>query len=140
MSAPRFKSSIATFGSMSIINTEKAAAPVGAYPHAKKVGNLLFLSGIGPREPESNNIPEGIEAQVHSMFRNVKAVLEAAGARWEQLVDITVFLTNMKDDFKTFNEVYATYFRDNQPCRTTVGVVALPTPILVEVKCIAEVK
>lgn len=134
------------------INSKDAASPVGAYPHARRVGNLLFLSGIGPREPETNNIPgleldsDGniikydIEAQIHSMFRNVKAVLEAAGANWEDLVDITVFLTNMKADFKRFNEVYSTYFKENQPCRTTVEVGALPTPIAVEVKCVAVVK
>ena len=132
-------------------STPKAASPVGAYPHARRVGSLLFLSGIGPREPKTNNIPGleldangnimeyDIEAQVHSMFRNVKAVLEAAGAKWDQLVDITVFLTNMKDDFKKFNEVYATYFKENQPCRTTVEVGALPTQIAVEVKCVAVV-
>jgi 2-aminomuconate deaminase len=131
------------------INSPKAAAPVGAYPHARRVGQLLFLSGIGPREPGTNNIPGleldaageivayDIEAQVHSMFRNVRAVLEAAGARWDQLVDITVFLTDMKADFQRFNSVYATYFTENQPCRTTVEVGALPTPIAVEVKCIA---
>jgi 2-aminomuconate deaminase len=124
---------------------------VGAYPHARKVGDLLFLSGIGPREPGTNNIPglklDGsgnvvsydIEAQVHSMFRNVKAILEASGASWHSLVDITVFLTDMKRDFKKFNEIYATYFKENQPCRTTVEVGALPTPIAVEVKCIAVV-
>jgi len=134
-----------------VITSDQAASPVGAYPHARRVGNLLFLSGIGPREPETNNIPGleldvsgniikyDIEAQVHSMFRNVKAVLEAAGAKWDQLVDVTVFLTNMNDDFKKFNEVYATYFKENQPCRTTVEVGALPTPIAVEVKCIAVV-
>lgn len=134
-----------------VIRTEDAAAPVGAYPHARRVGNLLFLSGIGPREPGTNNIPGleldsagnivkyDLEAQIHSMFRNVKAVLEAAGAGWESLVDITVFLTDMKRDFAIFNEVYATYFKENQPCRTTVEVGALPTPIAVEVKCIAVI-
>lgn len=136
---------------MDTIRTPNAASPVGAYPHARRVGNLLFLSGIGPREPGTGNIPgleldkDGniirydIEAQVHSMFRNVKAVLEAAGAKWENLVDITVFLTDMKADFKKFNEVYGTYFTENQPCRTTVEVGALPTPIAVEVKCVAVV-
>jgi len=131
------------------INADKAPEPVGAYPHARKVGNLLFLSGVGPRERGSKKIPgveldaDGailsydIETQCHSVFRNVKTILESSGASWNQLVDVTVFLTNMKDDFKTFNRVYAEYFKEAQPCRTTVEVNALPTPIAIELKCIA---
>ena len=134
------------------INTDKAPSPVGSYPHARRVGDLLFLSGVGPRAPDSKDIPgvtlgaDGkvidydIEAQCHSVFRNVRVILEAAGARWEDLVDVTVFLTNMKDDFKPFNQVYAEYFKDNQPCRTTVEVNCLPTPIAIELKCIAYLK
>ncbi len=129
----------------------KAPEPVGAYPHARRVGNLLFLSGIGPRERGSSKIPGveldehgtiisyDIETQCHSVFRNVKYVLEEAGSSWEKLVDVTVFLTNMKQDFKTFNRIYAEYFKDNQPCRTTVEVNALPTPIAIELKCIAVI-
>ncbi len=131
------------------VTTEKAPKPVGLYPHARNVGNLLFLSGIGPREPGTDNIPgleldpDGnilkydIEAECHSVFRNVKTVLEAAGSSWDKLVDVTVFLTNMKDDFATYNKVYAEYFRENQPCRTTVEVKSLPTPIAIELKCVA---
>ena len=131
------------------INADKAPEPVGAYPHARRVGNLLFLSGVGPRERGTKKIPgveldtDGnilsydIEAQCHSVFRNVKTILESSGASWNQLVDVTVFLTNMKDDFKTFNRVYAEYFKEAQPCRTTVEVNALPTPIAIELKCIA---
>ena len=134
---------------MKTFNSEKAPKPVGLYPHAKRVGNLLFLSGVGPRERGSEQIPgveldsDGkivsydIEAQCHSVFNNVKLVLEASGAKWEGLVDVTVFLTNMKADFKTYNKVYAEYFKDVQPCRTTVEVNALPTPIAIELKCIA---
>lgn len=134
---------------MQKINADSAPKPVGLYPHARKVGNLLFLSGIGPRDPESDGVPGLVrtptgnyaefdfEAQAHSVFRNVKAVLEASGANWENLVDITVFLTNMERDFVAFNRIYAEYFRDHQPCRTTVGIDSLPTPIAIELKCIA---
>ncbi len=133
------------------VESKKAPEPVGAYPHARRVGNLLFLSGIGPRERGTTKIPgveldEGgnvisydIEAQCHAVFRNVKYVLEEAGSSWEKLVDVTVFLTNMKKDFKTFNRIYAEYFKGNQPCRTTVEVNALPTPIAIELKCIAMI-
>ncbi len=133
------------------IHSDKAPEPVGAYPHAKKVGNLLFLSGVGPRKKGSKDIPgvtldeEGnivgysIEDQCHAVFENVKLILESSGSRWENLVDITVFLTNMKRDFAVFNKIYASYFKENQPCRTTVEVNALPTPIAIELKCIATV-
>ncbi|RMD75118.1 MAG: RidA family protein [Bacteroidetes bacterium] len=134
------------------IDASKAPRPVGLYPHARRVGNLLFLSGIGPRDPETDEVPGlkrspsgnylefDFEAQCHSVFRNVRTVLEACGARWESLVDVTVFLTNMERDFHTFNRIYAEYFKDNQPCRTTVGITALPTPIAIELKCIAVVE
>ncbi|MCS6991391.1 MAG: Rid family hydrolase [Chitinophagales bacterium] len=129
--------------------SDQAPRPVGAYPHARRVGNFLFLSGIGPRHPIDNHIPGNVydehgkliaydfAAQCHAVFQNVRSVLEAAGSRWEDLVDITVFLINMKDDFPVFNRIYAEYFREHQPCRTTVGVTALPTPIAIELKCIA---
>ena len=132
-----------------IQESSKAPEPVGLYPHARKVGDLLFLSGVGPRERRSKQIPGveldasgniisyDIEKQCHSVFKNVRYVLEDAGARWEQLVDVTVFLTNMKDDFETYNKIYAEYFSDAMPCRTTVEVNALPTPIAIELKCIA---
>lgn len=133
------------------VNTEQAPPPVGPYPHARRVGNLLFLSGVGPRQPGQSEIPgvtldeQGnitaydIETQCHSVFHNVKVILEAAGACWEDLVDVTVFLTHMSADFQTFNRVYRTYFPDpaSQPCRTTVEVNALPTPIAIELKCVA---
>lgn len=131
------------------ITTPAAPAPVGAYPHARRAGNLLFLSGIGPRDPETNAIP-GLErnasgqfvtfdfaAQCHAVFNNVKTVLEASGAKWEDLVDVTVYLVNMERDFVTYNQIYAEYFQAHQPCRTTVGVSALPTPIAIELKCVA---
>jgi 2-aminomuconate deaminase len=133
------------------IHSDKAPDPVGAYPHAKKIGSLLFLSGVGPRKKGSKDIPgvtlddEGnivdynIEEQCHAVFENVRLILESSGSRWENLVDITVFLTNMKKDFPVFNKIYATYFKENQPCRTTVEVNALPTPIAIELKCIATV-
>lgn len=132
------------------ISTEKAPQPVGLYPHARKAGNLLFLSGIGPRTAGTNVIPGNeydaggalikydIAAQCHSVFMNVRTVLEASGSSWDQLIDVTVFLTNMKEDFATFNKLYAEYFKDNQPCRTTVEINSLPTPIAIELKCIAE--
>lgn len=131
------------------IDAAEAPEAVGRYPHARRAGNFLFLSGIGPRKRGSRDIPgvtldadgailgSDIEAQCHSVFANVRAVLEASGARWEDLVDVTVFLTDMKRDFMTFNRIYGEYFRDHQPCRTTVEVTALPTPIAIELKCIA---
>ena len=133
------------------IISKRAPEPVGAYPHARQVGDLLFLSGVGPRERDSKKIPgvsldeQGnvtsydIEAQCHSVFKNVKTILEDAGSSWDKIVDVTVFLTNMKDDFVAFNRVYAAYFKENQPCRTTVEVNALPTPIAIELKVIATI-
>lgn len=137
------------------ISTEKAPKPMGLYPHARKVGNLLFLSGVGPRTAGSGSeeakIP-GLQfdkngnyetfdftAQCRSVFDNVKTILEASGSKWENLVDVTVFLVDMKRDFKTYNKIYAEYFNNNQPCRTTVEVNALPSPIAIELKCIATV-
>ena len=136
---------------MSGIVARRAPDPIGHYPHARKAGNLLFLSGIGPRKRGSKEIPgvklgpDGtvesydIAVQCRSVFENVRAVLEDAGARWEDLVDVTVFLTDMKRDFATYNRLYSEYFAEAQPCRTTVEVTALPTPIAIELKCIAEV-
>lgn len=132
-----------------IISTQKAPAPVGAYPHARRAGNLLFLSGIGPRKPGTDEIPGLVldkngnflefdfEAQCRSVFDNVKIVLEESGAQWNQLLDVTVFLVNMKRDFHTYNRLYAEYFKTAQPCRTTVEINSLPTPIAIELKCIA---
>ena len=134
-----------------IINSSKAPEPVGSYPHARRVGNLLFLSGVGPREKGTKKIPgveldeQGniisydIEVQCRSVFQNVKWILEDAGSSWDKLVDVTVFLTNMKDDFKTYNRLYAEYFKENQPCRTTVEINCLPTPIAIELKVIATI-
>lgn len=136
---------------MKKFQSDKAPDPVGSYPHAKKVGNLLFLSGVGPRKKGMKEIPGvdldengqiksyNIELQCHAVFQNVKYILEASGSSWENLVDVTVFLTNMKSDFATFNKIYSEYFKENQPCRTTVEVNALPTPIAIELKCIAVV-
>lgn len=121
------------------IVSSRAPEPVGAFPHAKKVGNLLFLSGIGPRSRGTTAIPQGIEAQTLAVFANVRTVLEDAGSSWERIVDVQVFLTDMKNDFPTFNRLYAEHFADNQPTRTTVEVGSLPTPISVELKVIATV-
>lgn len=137
---------------MQDFNSDQAPEPVGLYPHAKKVGNLLFLSGVGPRERGQKEIPGlelnesgeivsyDIEKQCHSVFKNVRLILESSGANWESLIDVTVYLTNMKADFQTYNRIYAEYFKDNKPCRTTVEVNALPTPIAIELKCIAWVE
>ncbi|MFT6743690.1 MAG: 2-aminomuconate deaminase [Bacteroidia bacterium] len=137
--------------SKEILNSSKAPEPVGAYPHARKVGNLLFLSGVGPRERGTKVIPgvelnqDGtiasydIEKQCHSVFNNVKTILEDSGSSWDNVVDVTVFLTNMKDDFKIYNRLYAEYFKDNQPCRTTLEINCLPTPIGIELKVIATI-
>ena len=136
---------------MNNIESQNAPEPVGLYPHAKQVGKLLFLSGIGPRQRGNSDIPgvkldpDGtiisydIEAQCHSVFKNVRSVLEEAGSSWKNLVDVTVYLTNMKDDFETYNRIYTEYFKDSQPCRTTVEISALPTPIAIELKCIATI-
>lgn len=135
-----------------IIHTDQAAKPLGAYPHARRVGNLLFLSGIGPRSSRDNSIPglkldkDGnilsydIEAECHAVFANVKAVLEASGSSWDKIVDVTVFLTNMKKDFETYNRIYGTYFSGVNACRTTVEVKSLPTPIAIELKVIATIE
>ncbi|TDQ46045.1 RidA family protein [Permianibacter aggregans] len=133
------------------IHSENAPEPVGLYPHARRVGNLLFLSGVGPRKKGSKEIPGvtlnpagdiieyDIEAQCHSVFQNVKTILESSGSRWENLVDVTVYLTNMRADFATYNRLWAEYFKDAQPCRTTVEILSLPTPIAIELKCIATI-
>lgn len=133
------------------ISTNKAPKPVGLYPHARRVGNLLFLSGIGPRTPDTDEIPGlkqdkngnflefDFEAQCRSVFDNVRIVLEESGSSWDKLVDVTVFLVDMKRDFQAYNRIYAEYFKDNQPCRTTVAINSLPTAIAIELKCIAEV-
>jgi 2-aminomuconate deaminase len=131
--------------------SSKAPEPVGSYPHARRVGNLLFLSGIGPRikggkdipgvmlDEQGNILSYDIEKQCHSVFKNIKDVLEDAGSRWANIIDVTVFLTNMKEDFQTYNRIYAEYFKDNQPCRTTVEIKSLPTPIAIELKVIATI-
>ena len=118
----------------------RAPEPVGAFPHAKRVGSFLFLSGIGPRTRGTKDIPAGIEAQTLAVFRNVRMVLEDSGASWDDIVDVTVFLTDMQADFPAFNRLYAEHFATNRPTRTTVEVGALPTPISVELKVIAHVK
>lgn len=135
-----------------IINTGNAAKPLGAYPHARRVGNFLFLSGIGSRNAKDNLIPgleldkEGniikydIEAECHSVFANVKAVLEDSGSSWDKIVDVTVFLTNMKADFPVYNKIYGEYFSSVQACRTTVEVKSLPSPIAIELKVIATIE
>ena len=133
------------------INSNRAPQAVGLYPHARKVGNLLFLSGVGPRAVDQKEIPgvtlneEGeiidydIEKQCHSVFQNIKYILEDSGSSWDNIVDVQVFLTNMKSDFKTYNKIYDEYFKDNQPCRTTIEIKSLPTPIAIELKVIATI-
>jgi len=137
------------------ISSSKAPKPIGLYPHARKVGNLLFLSGVGPRvagsdatdsvvpglelDKNGNFIAFDFEAQCRSVFENVKVILEESGSHWSNLVDVTVFLVNMKRDFQVYNKIYAEYFSENQPCRTTVEINSLPTPIAIEIKCIATI-
>ncbi len=137
------------------IRAANAPKPVGSYPHARKVGDLLFLSGVGPRVAGSDNTDSKVpgleldkngnflafdfEAQCRSVFDNVKVILESSGSSWDNLVDVTVFLVNMKRDFHTYNRLYAEYFKDNQPCRTTVEISSLPTPIAIELKCVATI-
>ncbi len=131
------------------IQSSKAPEPVGLYPHARKVGNLLFLSGVGPRQRGTSKIPGveldtnnqiisyDIEAQCHSVFKNIQYILEDAGSSWQNIIDVTVFLTNMKDDFAKYNKIWSEYFKDNLPCRTTIEINKLPTPIAIELKVIA---
>jgi 2-aminomuconate deaminase len=132
-----------------IILATQAPKPVGAYPHARRAGNLLYLSGVGPRDPSTDAIignvydaagrliSYDIDAQCRAVFANVRTILEASGAHWEDLIDVTVFLTDVTHDFAAYNRVYAEYFTAAQPCRTTLGITALPTPIAIELKCIA---
>jgi 2-aminomuconate deaminase len=131
------------------VHVARAPKPVGAYPHARRAGNLLFLSGIGPRDAATNAIignvydaagrliSYDIEAQCRAVFANVRTILQSSGAHWDDLIDVTVFLTDMDRDFAAYNRIYAEYFTSAQPCRTTVGITALPTPIAIELKCIA---
>ena len=132
-------------------NSDRAPQAVGLYPHARKVGNILYLSGVGPRKAGQTDIPGvtlnergeiesyDIETQCHSVFDNIRFILEDAGSSWDNIVDVQVFLTNMKDDFKTYNKIYAEYFKHNQPCRTTIEIKSLPTPIAIELKVIATI-
>ena len=138
------------------ISTQKAPKPVGLYPHARKAGDLLFLSGVGPRvagsdsndsmvpglklDHNGNFLEFDFEAQCRSVFDNVKVILEESGSSWDELIDVTVFLVNMKRDFQVYNKIYAEYFKENLPCRTTVEINSLPTPIAIELKCIATIK
>jgi len=150
-----FAKHVITMNSEKSINASGAPKPVGLYPHARRVGNLLFLSGVGPRIAGSDSNDSGVpgleldkngnflafdfEAQCRNVFDNVRKVLEASGSKWENLVDVTVFLVNMKRDFHTYNRLYAEYFKDAMPCRTTVEINSLPTPIAIELKCIATI-
>ena len=132
-------------------NSDRAPRAVGLYPHARKFGDLLFLSGVGPRKAGQTDIPGvtlnengeiesyDIKQQCHSVFENIRFILEDAGSSWDNIVDVQVFLTNMKDDFKIYNKIYADYFKDNQPCRTTIEIKSLPTPIAIELKVIATI-
>lgn len=132
-------------------NSDRAPGAVGLYPHARKVGNILYLSGVGPRKAGETDIPGvklnelgeiesyDIATQCHSVFENIRFILEDVGSSWDNIVDVQVFLTNMKDDFKTYNKIYAEYFKDNQPCRTTIEIKSLPTPISIELKIIATI-
>lgn len=136
---------------MSAISSNKAPEPVGHYPHARRVGDLLFLSGVGPRERGTAKIPGveldaagniisyDMETQVRSVFQNVRWILEDAGSSWEKIVDVTVFLTNMQDDFPVYNRLWKEYFAVDPPCRTTLEINCLPTPIAIELKVIATV-
>lgn len=135
------------------IETNTAPKAVGHYPHARQAGDLLFLSGIGPRSAADNSIPGNvygidnklesydISAQCHSVFTNVQAVLKASNSSFSDLIDVTVYLTDMARDFNTYNQIWAEYFPDAAlaPCRTTLGITALPTPIAIELKCTAVI-
>ena len=133
-------------------HSPRAPEPVGLYPHARRVGNLLFLSGVGPRERGTRKIPGvdlneageilsyDIETQCRSVFQNIRYILEDAGSSWNEIVDVTVYLTNMKADFESYNRIYAEYFSENRPCRTTVEITSLPTPIAIELKVVATIK
>ena len=136
---------------MKEIYAEKAPEPTGHYPHAKRVGDFLFLSGVGPRKRGSKEIPGvtlsangeilayDIEIQTRSVFENIRWILEASGAQWSDLVDITTYLTHMKKDFQIYNRLWKEHFPDNPPCRTTLEILSLPTPIAIEMKAVAFV-
>lgn len=135
-----------------LLNSPRAPEAVGQYPHARRVGNLLFLSGVGPRQKGQRQIPGvvldeagkivsyDIETQCRAVFENVRYIVEDCGAKWENIVDVTVFLTNMKADFAVYNRLYAEYFGAVQPCRTTVEILSLPTPIAIELKVMAVIE
>lgn len=125
--------------SCSIVHDENAPDPMGAYPHARRVGDLLFVSGIGSRVPKTNKIPKGIEAQTKQVISNLKSILETSGSRLENVVDVTVFLLNMNQDFEGYNKIYGEHFSSIQATRTTVAIRALPTPISIEFKVIATI-
>ncbi len=143
--------SIMSRNNSQMLSSDRAPEPVGLYPHARRVGDLLFLSGVGPRTRGEKKIPGvelnesgeivsyDIEAQCRSVFQNVRYILEDAGSSWDQIVDVTVYLTNMEADFEVYNKLYAEYFADNRPCRTTVEISSLPTPIAIELKVIATI-
>lgn len=136
---------------MELLNSSRAPEALGLYPHARRVGNMLYLSGVGPRQPSTKVIPGvtldekgnitayDIELQCRSVFDNVRYILEDAGSSWANIVDVTVFLTNMKDDFPTYNRLWAEYFAVNPPCRTTLEINCLPTPIAIELKVLATI-
>jgi 2-aminomuconate deaminase len=134
-----------------VVLSPRAPEALGPYPHARRVGNLLFISGMGPRRRGEKSVPGveldaagrvvhyDIEAQCRAVFENVRVILEDAGSSWERLVDVTVFLTDLERDFAAYNRIYGEYFGTVQPTRTTVGVARLPGPIAIELKCIATV-
>ena len=134
-----------------LFHSDRAPSAVGLYPHARRVGNLLFLSGVGPRKKGSKTIPGvhldergnivdyDMETKCRAVFENVRYIVEDCQSSWDKIVDVTVFLTNMKEDFETYNRLYAEYFKENQPCRTTCEVNCLPTPIAIELKVIATI-
>jgi 2-aminomuconate deaminase len=136
---------------VTVVDSKKAPEPVGLYPHARWAGDFLFLSGVGPRQRNSKDIPGvflsasgqilsyDIATRVRSVFENVRLILEDSGAQWSDLIDVTVYLTNMKKDFPVYNKIWAEYFKQSQPCRTTLEILSLPTPIAIELKCIAHV-
>lgn len=119
-----------------IIATDKAPAAVGAYSQGIKTGNLVFTSGQIPIDPETGEMPASIEEQTAQCLRNVSAILEEGGSSLDQAIKLTVFLQDI-NDFAAMNEVYASFFTDEPPCRSAVEVAAIPKGAKVEIEAIA---
>ena len=122
---------------MKTVSTNKAPAAIGPYSQAQIVGDLVFCSGQIPVIPETGALAQGLEAQANQVFKNIAALLTAAGSDISKVVKTTVFIKNM-DDFAAINAIYAQYFTEPYPARSCVEVARLPKDVLLECEAIAE--